>query len=69
MNATSKRRRAIGVIDERKRYTSAALTRRGLGTEKQAAMRASGIVKPRDVGNYRWYLGSEVARWIDSLGE
>jgi hypothetical protein len=69
MRTARKRRRALGVISPHLRYMASALTRRGLGPERQAEMRASGLVKPIDIGNARWYRGNEVIAWIDSLGK
>jgi hypothetical protein len=62
--AKRKRLSIIGVISAHEAYTAAELTRRGWGPDKRAAMRESGKVRPRNSGNARWYLGSEVLEWM-----
>jgi hypothetical protein len=67
---TAKRQRALGMIDERRRYTARGLlVHGGFGPERLAEMRASGLVKPVHVGHFTWYRGQEVCRWLDSLAE
>lgn len=70
MPATFTKTKAAGVIDPAKRYLAKGLLKAGgFGPDTLEAMRASGIVKPIDIGNYRWYRGDEVCRWIDSKQE
>jgi hypothetical protein len=63
---TRNRPRLIGKLSERCRYTATELRRRGFGPKRLEQMRQSGLVRPRDIGPQRWYLGAEVCRWIDS---
>jgi hypothetical protein len=66
---TRQKTQVLGMIDPHRRYTAKALLRHGgFGPERLAEMRASGIVKPVDLGNFRWYRGDEVIRWLDSRG-
>jgi hypothetical protein len=59
---------ALGMLDPQRLYTSRGLMRHaGIGTNTQQEMRKAGV-KPIDVGNFRWYRGSDVIRWIESQG-
>lgn len=70
MPTTFKKTKSSGCIDPTRRYTAQGLLKAGgFGPDTLAEMRASGIVKPIDIGNYRWYRGDEVCQWIDSKQE
>lgn len=64
MLAKRKRQSVNGHLSATEAYTPPELTRRGFGPKARREMRSSGIVKPRDGGRCRWYLGSEVLEWL-----
>ena len=65
MGKAKKRAEALGMLDPARLYSASGLLRHaGIGEEKRSEMRRSGMVKPIDVGTYRWYRGEEVIAWI-----
>lgn len=59
--------RCIGVLDPRQIYTREGLMRfAGIGSDVLKQARASGVVKPINIGRRCYYLGAEVVRWIES---
>ncbi len=55
------------VISANEVYSRTDLKQRGYTDTMMDNARRSGIVKPRDGGNYDLYLGSEIIEWVKSL--
>lgn len=53
-----------GEISDHSSYTTDELARRGIGRQKLAEARDSGLVVPMFDGRSYWYDGSEIRRWL-----
>ena len=59
----SKSRRVSGMIAADRAYSTASLSKNGIGREIQMQMRADGV-KPRKIGDSQWYMGQEIVDWM-----